>query len=181
MPRILVFLLMILISCNSWGFSYTVEFTEQQIQQQLSRLMPFKKEEMFVTIIVSDPTIELGKPDGTIGVFANLQAQAPGGIRGSGKTKITGNLSYKKETGSFYLNNPKIAHIEIDQIPSQFHDNIRKLAQFALSSAVENKALFTLKDDNAQQQLAKSTLQSVKIIPGKLVVTLAMDQKQTID
>jgi len=178
MFRLTIFLATLLVATTSWGFSYTLEFTQQQLQQQISRLMPIKKEQMLITVTLSDPVLELGGQNHNIGVTANMKIQAPGGIQGTGSTKIVGDISYKKETGSFYLYKPKIAHIEIDQIPAQFHSNIKDLAQLALSNSISKKALFTLKDNNEQQRLAKSVLQSVTVAPGKLVVVLSLPENK---
>jgi hypothetical protein len=178
MFRLAIFLATLVIANTSWAFSYTVEFTEQQLQQQISRLMPITKEHMLITVTLSDPVLELGGQNHNIGVTANMKIQAPGGIQGTGRTKIVGDISYKKENGSFYLYKPEIAHIEIDQIPAEFHANIRDLAQLALSNSISNKALFTLKDNNEQQRLAKSVLQSVTVTPGKLVIVLSLPENK---
>jgi len=175
MQRTFVFLTLIFATFNSWAFEYTVEVTEQQLQQQLARIMPVQQEKYFVTVVLSDPVLELAKEGNEVGLFANIKMMAPGGIQGSGRAKVMGGISYKKETGSFYLDNPKIAHLEVDQIPAQFHENIKELAQMALSNSMANRALFTLRDENVQEKLAKSVLQSVKIASGKIVMVLQMN------
>ena len=175
MQRITVFMALLLISFHSFAFNYTVELTEQQLQQQLSRIMPIQQEKFLVTVILSDPILELAKDSDQIGLFANIKMTAPGGIQGSGRAKIMGNIRYKSETGSFYLNNPKIAHIEVDQIPEQYHSNIKELAQMALTNTMTNRALFTLRDDNKQEKLAKSVLKSVTVNSGKIIINLEMN------
>ena len=175
MRRIVYLVVLFFASTSCWAFDYTVEVTQQQLQEQLTRMMPIQKEEFFVTVELSNPVLELVDEGNQIGMFANIKMTAPGGIQGSGRTKVMGGISYKKETGSFYLHDPKIAQLEIDQIPVQFHSNIRQLAQMALSSSMTNRALITLRDDNMQQKLAKSMLQSVKIAGGKLLITLQVN------
>lgn len=174
MYRFTYFLFLIFVSANSWAYNYTVELTEAQLQQQLASMMPITRERMFVTVTLSQPILDLGMGGDKIGVFSSLDISAPGGIKGTGRAKVEGRISYKKENGSFYLYNPTISQIEIDQIPAQFHSNVKELAQLALNSSIKGKPIFTLKEDNTQEKLAKSMLQSVKVESGKLLITLSI-------
>ena len=176
MHRFTMITILLLTTTTSWAFDYKVEVTQDQLQQQISKMMPVTQEKMFVTVTLSDPVLELGIEGNKLGMFSNISITAPGGIKGTGRTKITGNISYKKETGEFYFYNPTIAQIEIDQIPSEFHSNIKELAQYALTSATRNKPIFQLKNDDPQQKMAKSVLKSVEVVPGKILVTLAVTE-----
>lgn len=167
-------LILFIFSSSSWAYDYTVELTEAQLQQQLASMMPITKEKMFVTVTLSKPALELGVGGDKIGVFSNLDISAPGGIKGTGRAKVEGRISYKKQTGEFFLYNPTISQIEIDQIPNQFHSNVKQLAQLALNSSIKGKPIFTLTDNNSQEKLAKSMLKSVKVEPGKILITLAI-------
>ena len=174
MYRFTHFLVLALLSTTSWAYSYTVELTEAQLQQQLASMMPITREQMFVTVTLSQPVLDLGMGGDKIGVLSSLAISAPGGVKGTGRARVEGRISYKKETGSFYLYDPTISHIEIDQVPAQFHSNVKELAQLALNNSIKGKPIFRLKEDNAQQKLAKSMLQSVKVEPGKLLITLSI-------
>lgn len=176
MFRLTFFAILLTVSTSSWSLNYTVEFTEAQLQQQLASMMPVTREQMFVTVTLSEPILDLGIGDNKIGVFSSMDISAPGGIKGTGRAKIVGQISYKKQTGEFFLYNPTVSHIEVDQIPSQFHSNIKQLAQLGLNSAIKGKPIFKLNDDNPQQNLAKSMLQSVKVEPGKILITLAVSE-----
>ena len=173
MYRLTAFILLLLTSSISFASDYTLEITQAQLQEQLVKLMPLKQEKMFVTVTLSDPTLELGIEGNKVGVYSALDVTAPGGVKGTGRAKIVGNISYKKDTGEFFLYKPTIAQIEIDQIPSSFHSNVKQLAQYALDSSVKNKPIFTLDANNPQQNMAKSMLKSVEVKPGKLLVTVA--------
>ena len=174
MYRSSLLIIFLLISGISLGADYKIEITQEQLQQQLVKMMPLKQEKMFVTVTLSSPVLELGIDGNKVGIFSNLDVIAPGGIKGTGRAKIVGTISYKKETGDFFLYKPTIAQIEIDQIPAEFHSNVKQLAQYALDSSIKNKPIFTLNDDNTQQKMAKSILKSVEVQPGKLLVTVAV-------
>jgi len=174
MLKSFILISLLLATGNSWAYDYTVEITEDQLQQQLIKMMPVKREQMFVTVTLSNPVLELGIEGNKVGVNSDLEMTAPGGIKGTGHAKIVGNISYKKENGNFYFYKPTIAELEIDQVPAQFHDNVKQLAQYALTNSLGSKPIFTLQDDNQQQKLAKSMLKSVDIKPGKILITLAI-------
>lgn len=172
MYKITLTMLLLVVATTSWAFDYQVEVTQEQLQQQISKMMPVTQEKMYVTVTLSDPVLELGIDGNKLGMFSNVGITVPGGIKGTGRAKVTGNISYKKETGEFFFYKPTVAHIEIDQIPSEFHSNIKELAQYALNSAIRNKPIFKLSDNDPQQKMAKSMLKSVDVKPGKILVTL---------
>ena len=172
MSRIALVMLLMLSATAGWAFDYKVEVTQDQLQQQIIKMMPVTQEKMLVTVTLSDPVLELGIEGNKLGMSSNIGISAPGGIKGTGRAKIIGNISYKKQTGELFFYNPTITQIEIDQIPSEFHSNVKELAQYALSSAIKNKPIYQLRDDDPRQKMAKSMLKSVEVVPGKILVTL---------
>lgn len=172
MKRLMLTIVLSVLSTNSWAYSYTIELTQQQLQQQIDTLMPVEKEAYFVKVILSDPRIDLAEDSDKIGMFTNIELVAPGGVKGTGRARIAGTISYRKENGSFYLNNPTLTQLEIDQIPPQYHAKVRELGQFALDNAVSQRPIFTLDDDDMREKMAKSALQSVTVNNGKLVIVL---------
>ena len=98
---------------------------------------------------------------------------APGGLNLTGRTQLQGSLSYDAEKGAFYFHNPKGVTIEIDQLPEHFSPKVKELTQSAMTKATENRPIYTLKDDDLKQKLAKSVLKSVVVIDEKLVATLS--------
>ncbi|MGD8567307.1 MAG: DUF1439 domain-containing protein [Gammaproteobacteria bacterium] len=176
MNRLMLFVVMSVFSINTWAYSYTIELTQQQLQQQINAIMPVEKEAYFVKVILSGPRIDLAQGGNQLGVFTNIELVAPGGIRGTGRARIAGTISYRKDSGSFYLNNPKLTQMEIDQIPPQYHAKVRELGQFALDNAMSQRPLFTLDDNDMKQKMARSALESVTVNDGKLVIVLNITQ-----
>lgn len=173
MNRLIVFFVSCLLSSIAMAFSYTLEITEQELQEKVSAMMPLEKKKFFVTVILSEPKVELLKETNEISIFSNLEALAPGGLKGSGRAKITGSLSYDANEGAFYLNNPKIESIEIDKMPEKYSPKIKQLTQTAVSKAMSVYSVYKLKDDNLKHKLAKATLESISVDGGKLLVVLS--------
>jgi phosphoribosylformylglycinamidine (FGAM) synthase PurS component len=154
------------------ALSYTQEFTEVELQEKIETMMPLKREKFFVTLIVTSPKLDLLEGSDELSIKANIAVQAPGGIKGTGTTTITGSITYNPTQGSFHLLNPKVAYLHIDDIDEQYQPKIKQMVQKAISNAMANFPLYKLKDNDLKQKLAKSVLESVVISNGKLLVNL---------
>ena len=95
-----------------------------------------------------------------------------GGVQGSGSAKITGSLKYDATKGEFYFNNPKIEHLEINQVPKQFIPDIKNIAQQLVTQVLAAQPIFKLNDNDVKQKLAKTALQSVSVKNEILFVVL---------
>ena len=172
MFRRLMLLILISVSSTVMAFSYTLEITEQELQNKLSSFMPLERKLLVFSIILSDPKITLIQQTNKIGLFTNLSAVAPDGSKSTGRVNITGTLSYNPEQGAFYFKNPVIENLELDKLPEQYSTDIKQLTQLAVSHALSTHPVYKLKDDDLRQKYIKSTLESVTVDQGKLLVTL---------
>ena len=102
MFRSIMFVFLSLLSQFAVALDYTQEITEQEIQEKISAFMPIEKKKYFVTVTLSNPIIDLLKESDEIGIRANIDASAPGGIKGSGEVMIKGTLDYEPKKGEFY-------------------------------------------------------------------------------
>ena len=90
----------------------------------------------------------------------------------AGQAKIKGGLSYDKEKGAFFLNDPTIISIGLEKFPEKSTSKIQKLLQLALTKAFSIYPVYKFKDDNLKHKLAKATLESVEVKNEKLLVAL---------
>jgi hypothetical protein len=158
----------------AFAFSFTKEFTEPELQQKVEAMMPLKKKKFFVTVIITEPKLDLIEGSNEFGIQANIEAIAPGGLKGNGSTNITGSISYVPDEGAFYMDNPTIVDLKINGIPDKYQPKIRKLAQITISKILSSRPVYKLKDDNLKHKLAKATLDSVLVENEKLLVTLTV-------
>lgn len=173
MFRNIVIMLIVFTSQMVSALDYTQEITEQEIQEKVSALMPLEKKRYFVTVKISDPKIDLIKEINEVGILANIEVIAPGGIKGRGEVMIQGALDYDAKKGAFYFNQPKIVSLKIDQVPTDFIPDIQALAQTALTKALASYPVYKFKDDNLKHRLAKSVLKSLQVQDEKLLITLS--------
>lgn len=173
MLRALIFATTLLLSNSIYAFSFTKEFTEAEIQEKVAAMMPLEKKKFFITVIFSNPIVDLLESNNKIGIISDIQVKAPGGIKGKGKAHITGSLSYNNKKGEFYLNNPIISELKVDRVPEKYLPKVKNVAELALKKITSVRPIFKLKDNNLKQKLAKSLLKSIKVEKEKLIVELS--------
>ncbi|MEY8204275.1 MAG: DUF1439 domain-containing protein [Bermanella sp.] len=163
-----------LLLLSTFSHSYTLEFTESQLQEKISAMMPVTKKTMLATIVVDDAILDLVAGSERLALSASIQADALAGLSASGSLKIMGTLKYNAQQGAFYFHEPKLIELNIKDVPPKFHEQIKKLAQAALAKSLSRYPVYKLKDDNMKQQLAKSMLKSMEVKDQTLVVTLGL-------
>lgn len=156
------------------AFTFTKEFTEAELQQKIEAMMPLETQQLFMTIFITEPRLDLIEGSNQLSIQANIQAIAPGGLQGNGTTHIMGEISYRPDEGAFYLHNPIILKLKIDGIQEIYQPEIKQIAQIALSEVLLQQPVYKLDDDNLQHKLAKSKLESVLVEDEKLIVKLKM-------
>jgi Protein of unknown function (DUF1439) len=173
MLRILLCITLLIISQLALAFSYTLEITEQELQDKVSAMMPMEKKKYFVTVRMFDPEVDLSKESNEIGVFTNIEVITPGGFRSTGRANIKGTLSYDSEKGAFYFHNPTIVSLEVDKLPEKFSPKVKKITQLAVTKAMSVYPIYKFKDNKIKHKLAKAVLESIAVKNESLHVTLS--------
>ncbi len=134
--------------------------------------MPVTKQTMLATIVVNDAKLDLIEGSDKLAITAKLKANALGNLTANGVVKIEGSLFYKASEGAFYLKDPKIVELNITQVPVQFHEQIKTLAQSGLAKSLAKRPVYKLKETDIKQSLAKTMLKSIVVKNQTLVATL---------
>ena len=172
MYKKLVSLSLKLTSQLATAFSYTLEITEQELQEKLSSMMPLEKKKRYYTIVVSDPEIDLIQETNQVGLFANIEAVILGRYTGSGRVQIKGLVSYDADQSAFYFKDPTIVSLKIDKVPEKYNPRIKKIAQHVIGKALEAHPVYSFNDESTKHKLAKSLLKSVQVKNERLMVEL---------
>jgi len=90
--------------------------------------------------------------------------------KGSGA--IDGDLEYRQETGEFYLRDPKVRCLEIENLPSEAVMLLRQLLQEMAQQSLQLMLVYQLNDNDLRQRMARSVLQSVTVRNGKSILEL---------
>lgn len=159
---------------SSFAFSYTLEISESELQEKVSAMMPMKKKNMFVTVTLSEPKVDLIQESNEMGVFTNIEVIALGRLKGSGRANITGTLDYDAKQGAFYFRDPTVVSLEVDNVAKKLIPKIKEITQFAITKAMSTYPIYKFKDDNIKHTLAKAALKSVIVEQERLLVTLSV-------
>lgn len=177
MLRVGVFILLFAVSNLSMALSYTLEITEKELQEKVSALMPMSSKELFITVTISDPKIELFKETDKIGILLHVEVRALSGIYGTGRGQVVGTISYNPEETAFYFQDVTVERFELDHIPGEAAPSLKMIAQIvgiAANQAMLLHPVYILTDDDMKQKMLRSRLESVKVEDGKLLVTMSL-------
>ena len=163
---------LLVVSMVADAFTLVKEFSEADLQAEVQRMMPFEQKTMFATIIVSQPLITLSEGEDSVGVRAHIQTISPNGAKGSGVVGVRGRVIYERSEGAFYIQQPELQTLDINGVDPVLSELIKPYVQALISGALSTTPVFVLDDNDAQQKLAKSSLQSVEVKDGKLQIKL---------
>lgn len=164
----------LMISPASHALTYQLKMSEQEIQERVEALMPLTRKNALMTVVVTNPKIALIKATNELSIFANIDLTSLGRFKGSGQGNIIGTLGYDKEQAVFFLANPRIKNLQVNNLPAMYSSKIQEVSQLLLKQALIKYPVYKLKDNDIKQKLAKSLLESVHVENEQLVATLKM-------
>ncbi|MGO4894228.1 DUF1439 domain-containing protein [Flavobacterium sp. W21_SRS_FM6] len=161
-------------SLSAHALSYTVTISQDELQSRVEALMPIEKTKMFVTVLLSNPRVELSEHTDQIELFCHITISAPGGLGGQGSVNLIGSLRYESEQGAFFLIEPQIRSIESKDVAEKHLAKVQQIAQIALEQCLSAKPIYRFKDNKMRDKLAKAVLQSVTVENKQLLIELGM-------
>lgn len=153
--------------------AYTIEFSETDLQSEVNRHIPKDIKLFFGTISVSSATVNLRKTESDITLKSDITLTVPDETKHKGKIFVSSRVRYDADTYSLYLVDPKVLSVNIDKLTQEQNDGLKSMLQMASSSVLLKQPIYTLSDDDLQQQIAKATLKSINIVDDKVVITLS--------
>ncbi len=168
--QIIVFLCLHLATAQAMAF--TKMLTAAELQAQVAGLFPLQKLTPFMTVTLSDPRVVLDDKSDRIGVELSIATDALGGIASKARGLIDGQLHYESATGEFFLLKPEVRRLHVENIPELYQSDIRMIADEIAKEAFTQIPIYTLKEDDPHQALARSYLKSATVRNGKLVLEL---------
>lgn len=143
------------------------------LQTRVDQLMPLERKKLFLSIVVSNPVVDLGKNSDNIIISADIHVSAINELKGNGTAKISGSISCNNQDGAFYLANPLILSLKINKLPNKFLPKIKHIVQVFIVKALEQYPVYKFKDNNLKHSLAKAVLDSVKVENEMLIIKMS--------
>jgi len=126
----------------------------------------------FATLKLTRPAVYFEQRSNRIGLAVTVTTSMPGYIMAKGSGAIDGDLEYRQETGEFYLRDPKVRCLEIENLPSEAVMLLRQLLQEMAQQSLQLMLVYQLNDNDLRQRMARSVLQSVTVRNGKSILEL---------
>lgn len=173
LPKIFIICLFTLSSLAT-ALPYTLKITEQELQEKLSKQLPIERQAAYISAKIYDSQVNLIEGSDEIGVFTNMDLTVFGSIKGSGRAYAKGVITYNVEKGAFYLINPNIVSLDIENIPPDFIPDIKKIAQLSLEQALKISPFYLFSDQKTQEKMAKSSLESIQVKDQTLLIKMSL-------
>lgn len=152
----------------------TVEISEEELQAKVAAMMPLELRKLFMTAILSHPTVALSDSGNALSVVADVDIAAPGGLRQRGNVTIRGTLNYRAALGGLFLEEVEVVAMQVDHLPEQYLPAAQAVAHVAATKAFAKYPVYVMKSDTLKQRIAKSLLRSVSIANKKLILEFSL-------
>lgn len=170
----LLLLLGLFMSCVSTVQAWTVELTETELQDKINKLVPFEKNKLLLTLLVSAIDVELKEGSELIGLVVDMEIKSTHFSSGKGRAYVAGRLTYRPDEGSFYFQDAKVSEVHFENIPDKHHELLRALLQRALQKRLTGAPIYQLDKTRIKHKLARAVLKSVKVLDRKLVLEMGL-------
>jgi len=148
----------------------TVKFSEADLQEKVSSVMPLVRKTSFLTVELSKPVLALAKDKNEIELQLNVKLLMAG-LEYRGYTRLTGSLSYNSEKSAFYVTNMKVREVKVEGMPDLFAPQVIQMAEQVVNPVLNQMPIYKLKDDLTESMI-KAVLESIEVRNKELVATL---------
>lgn len=156
----------------SFGFSYTLKLTEDELQTHVDSFLPLEHAQQYYCLRFSEPDVVLAPGSEELGLGLRMEVFLPIGLKGSGRGFLTGAVRYEREQSAFYLDQPVLKELHIKGVPAKLNAQIAKAAQQTLARLLARYPIYRFNEQDKKQKLAKAMLQSVKVVEQQLWLKL---------
>ena len=91
-----------------------------------------------------------------------------------GELDVSGGVRYDEIDGQFFLTDPVIENLNIQGIPDRYSERANNVLTKALGEYYADRPIYTLRETDAKQAVAKLLLKDVIVRNRELVVTLGI-------
>jgi len=150
--------------------AFTVEFSEAELQDKVTKVMPLVKKTPFMTVELTNPVVKLAKDKNEIELQLNIKLLTAG-LEQGGYARLTGSLSYQSEDAAFYVTDMQVHELTVEGMPEFFTPQVIKIAEQVVNPVLDQMPIYKLKDD-LTQTMVKAVLESIEVRNKTLFATL---------
>lgn len=168
-------LLALLSACTLVGDrEFEVSFTTKELQAIIDKA-PLAKPHAQGAVEIAlarSPVVDIGKPEGRVGVTADLTVQVVGLKPMPAHVVCSFKLVYSEARKAFFLESPQIHALDAPLIPKAMGGLARTAIEHQLSRTLATNPVYTLRDDAPmKEQMARRMLKSIQVRDDRVVAT----------
>ena len=168
-------LAVVLVACTSGTiFRRELAFTREDLQSRLTRKFPRQEKHQLMAVTFSNPEVVLEPGADTMGIRLDLNMTPRLGKRRRGWVLAQGGIEYRPERGEFFIVNPRVRELEIDDLKKKYQQVVRSIADRIVEEYLSEVPVYRLNQKEFKQKVAKLVLKSVEIKDGRLVVVVGL-------
>jgi hypothetical protein len=160
------------------GKRYVLTFTEEQLHQKLAAKLPVTKTYFLIfQITLDNPRLALEEGSHRINTGLDVILNITVGNESKplgGSVDVSGEVTYRPESGEFFLVNPVVERFSVQGIPERFTAKVNEALTLALNEFYKTHPIYTLSTLDAKQAVAKMLLKDVAVRGKAVVVTLGL-------
>ena len=172
--NILRFILLLSVCAIGSVSAQEIRFSRSQLQQELNARLPVTQGNDLFTVTLSDPFLTLLSDEQRLSIRTRIAVTTGFGYSGQGLVSVDGKLRYQRADHSFYVDEPRITGLQIDGLAPALQPQLQNLAQNLLAPALTGQPVYTLKETDMQEALARMMLKSLHIEPDSVVARLSL-------
>ncbi len=162
--------------------SWTLTFTEPQLQEKLNERLPWTRRYFFIfDVTLDNPRIDLVEGSdriaGGVDVILNVTLDGADAALG-GTVDLSGAIRYDATTGGLYLTDPRVENVHLAGIPDRYANRANETIGLAIADFYRARPIYVLKPDDVKTSAARLLLKDVTVENEKLRVTLSAASNQ---
>jgi hypothetical protein len=150
---------------------------QEELQLAVERRFPVTVDSI-VPITLQNPYVRLQDGSDHLGLEVEVAAQITQGYPFTSRWLLTGQITYDRQLGEFYLYQPDIRSLDPGSIFEAFNapGMVRELfIEEILGGLMAKMPLYRLQPNNPRHALAKRWLRSLRVDNGRLLVQLRIE------
>jgi hypothetical protein len=184
MRRILIILTAALLVLAGWAYyyfsgrTYVYEFSETQIKEKLSQMLPMTRRYLFIfEVTLDNPRVKLiegsDRVSAGLDIVLNIHVN-DNPVPLGGTIDVSGSVAYDATRGAFFLTDPHVDGFKVQGVPEKYTARVSSIVTDALSDYYRERPVYTLSRKDMKQLAARLVLRDVRVKDKKLVATLGI-------
>lgn len=147
------------------GCANTIRVSQQEIQQQIDSRLPLGTPAGSpITLSLQSLQCDLLTADESLGnnnvaLQAEVRFALLGFLQLNSRAGLQGRLVYNPERAAFFIEQPQLTSLDLDQVPPQQQQKLKTNLQQIISTVLATMPVYTLQDERARNHIDRVEVQ----------------------